>query len=248
MAFEQAQKLDPNLVRPASVLINYSVERGHLNEAWLKAQELYQRFPDESYSSFALSYVLRYAGLNEEAARMCDRTLALDKTKSLFRSCFIPYYFLGEYGKAEQVIREQEPGSTQWADYALGRVHLAGGDRSLALQNFKEVHDIRGKFVTACLTGVPVKDTAGQFESYATDNDPEITWDTAALLSYCGEPERAVRLTRSAIAHNFCGYPLIERDPLLASVRSRPEYSELRASAIACQQNFLKFRKSFQQK
>lgn len=247
MAREQALKLDPNMISSARALILMRIERGHLNEAWVDVQRLSRQYPDAPATSYMLSYALRYAGLDEEAARFCDRAIALDTSKSRFITCADIYSRLGDYEKAARVIRERETG-TQFAFGTLGDIYLSQGNKELALQNLQELHDFRGTFITGCIKGTPDKRLAEKYEAYATDNDPEVMWAASKWLSYCGETDRAVRLIRSAIAHNCCLYPYIEREPLLANVRSRPEYSELRAAAMACQQNFVKFRESLEQK
>ena len=51
---------------------------------------------------FALSYVLRYAGMLEESARECETALSLDSGNYQFRSCAITFE---EMGNPEQGTR-----------------------------------------------------------------------------------------------------------------------------------------------
>jgi hypothetical protein len=73
--------------------------------------------------------------------------------------------------------------------------------------------------------------------------DPFPKYALAAWDSFCGEPEFAFRELRRAIEQNYCAYPQMETDPLLAKVRAMPEFGEIRSLGIACQQHFLEHRK-----
>jgi hypothetical protein len=74
-------------------------------------------------------------------------------------------------------------------------------------------------------------------------HDPAPKYLLAAMDSFCGQPEFAFRELRRAIEQNYCAYPQMETDPLLAKVRAMPEFAELRSLGIACQQRFLQHRK-----
>ena len=70
-------------------------------------------------------------------------------------------------------------------------------------------------------------------------DDPETNYLMGGHLAYCGRTNGALEMLRKAIKGKYCSYPAIDTDPLFASVRARPEYAEVRASAIQCQNNFL---------
>ena len=73
--------------------------------------------------------------------------------------------------------------------------------------------------------------------------DPGLKYALAAVDSFCGHPEFAFHELRRAIEQNYCAYPQLETDPLLAKVRAMPEFAEIRSLGIACQQHFLEHRK-----
>jgi hypothetical protein len=74
------------------------------------------------------------------------------------------------------------------------------------------------------------------------DDDPGPKYSMGAWYSFCGQPKRAYPALRRAIAQNYCAYPEMETDPLLARIRATPEFDEIRSSGIACQQHFLEHR------
>jgi eukaryotic-like serine/threonine-protein kinase len=129
-AYERALTLDPNLIDAASQLITTRAERGELVDSYGEALALVNRFPDSSQSHFALSYVLRYAGLLDEASRECDRALALDSTDSALRSCAWPFAWLGQYQEAMRFL-ELDRGSV-WVTRAITFILLAQGKQAEA--------------------------------------------------------------------------------------------------------------------
>jgi hypothetical protein len=38
---------------------------------------------------------------------------------------------------------------------------------------------------------------------------------------------------------NYCSYPAMDSDPLLANLRGRSEFAEIRSRAMACNRRFL---------
>jgi hypothetical protein len=74
-------------------------------------------------------------------------------------------------------------------------------------------------------------------------HDPLPKYMLAAWDSFCGQPVLAFRELRRAISQNYCAYPQMETDPLLAKIRAMPEFAEVRSLGIACQQHFLEHRK-----
>jgi len=87
-AYERALSLDPNREMAASNLIVNRVERGELGRAYDAATDLVRRRTAERpMAHFALSYVLRYAGMQEKAAQECNAARSLDPGNFSFRSC-----------------------------------------------------------------------------------------------------------------------------------------------------------------
>src|SRR5262249_26368040 len=90
-AQEKALALDPNLPEAASRLIVYQTELGDLAGSYRRALEIARRRPGDANARFSVAYVLRYAGLLEEAARECDASLAADPHNGRFRSCGVVF-------------------------------------------------------------------------------------------------------------------------------------------------------------
>src|SRR5262249_45340693 len=68
-AMERALALDPNLIFAASQLVTNLVERRESAKAYKQASDLIKRHPENAQAHFAMSYVLRYAGMLEQSAQ-----------------------------------------------------------------------------------------------------------------------------------------------------------------------------------
>src|SRR5262249_14241716 len=99
-AAQKALALDPNLTAASGRLIILSTEAGNLVEADAKARNLVRRRPRDAQAHFSLAYVLRYAGVLDEAARECEAARALDPRNRKPRSCGFLYMQMGDYKRA----------------------------------------------------------------------------------------------------------------------------------------------------
>ena len=75
-------------------------------------------------------------------------------------------------------------------------------------------------------------------------HDPEPAYWGAGESAFCGRPVDALHMLQYSIAHGYCAYPAMDRDPVFSSLRSLPEFAALRTQAQQCQQRFLDYRRS----
>jgi hypothetical protein len=68
--------------------------------------------------------------------------------------------------------------------------------------------------------------------------DAEEAHVLATVLSFCDLQAEAVRLPIRAVAENYCAVDGLERDPLFASLRARPEYPAILRQARECRDRF----------
>ena len=68
-ALERAVALDPNLITASAELITNRTDRGEIRNAYAESSALVKRRPDSAQAHFTLSYVLRYVGSLDDAAR-----------------------------------------------------------------------------------------------------------------------------------------------------------------------------------
>jgi len=122
---ERALNLDPNLTIAAGQLINNRVERGELGKAYLEAKELVKRRPKSASAHFTLSYVLRYAGMLEDATGECDTAIKLEPREFSLRSCAAAFMELGKTQRAMQFVN-LDAGS-EWANYMIPFILIRDG-------------------------------------------------------------------------------------------------------------------------
>jgi TolB-like protein/predicted Ser/Thr protein kinase len=242
-ASTRALKLDPELVSASGRLIMIRVEKGQLNEAYDDAVELLARRPDDANAHFAVSYVLRYAGLADESARECEAALALDPTYFRWRSCSLAFLALLRYERA-LVFTELDAGS-RWANSNADMILFTQGKTAEALRFLQRLPMESGHrlFIEAHLRGESAEaarlaaDWAGEER-----HDPEAMYHAGSRLAGFGFQELALPLLRRAVKQNYCSYPVLDINPFFDGLRDDPGFVEIRSMARECQQRFLDHR------
>jgi Tfp pilus assembly protein PilF len=231
--FGRALEIDPQLISAATWLAGLQVEGGDLGGALEKSSELVQRRPDAAVAHFNFGYVLRYAGLLEDSARECDQALALDPRNAAWRSCAATFSFLGKYDRAIEYTRLD--GASQWAATIEMDIRLRQGQREQALLLLPKARGGPAETMQPCLSGSP----SAAAEKWRTalprllaGRDPEPKYYQATQAAFCNQNEVALQLLRSSIEGNFLAYPGMDKDPLLAGIRSNPEFGRIRALAV----------------
>ena len=240
-AYERALSLDPNLVEAASNLIVNRVERGELGRAYDAATDLVRRRPQSADAHFALSYVLRYAGMQEKAAQECNAARSLDPGNFTFRSCAWVFMALGQTDRAMDFIH-LDAGS-EWAAWATPYVYLTAGNVALAREAVKSVAKApiyHRDLLVACTQAQKPADmdriVREEEASVMTEPDPEAWYHVGALMAYCGQKDAALRLLKAAVQQNYCAYSALLEDPLLKSLRKETAFDEVLTAASTCQE------------
>jgi eukaryotic-like serine/threonine-protein kinase len=242
-AYERALALDPDYSDAAGMLITNRVERGDLGRAYKDAKALVARHPENAMAHFALSYVLRYGGMLQEAAQECDKAVSLDPGNYQFRSCSLVFDLMGNTDRAMDFLR-LDPGS-QWFTGNLVPHYARVGKTAEALEDARKVspNDPYREVMIACFDQRGPADldqkVSAATPGFLADPDPENRYWDATLMAACGKRDVAVRLLKSAIAGRYCAYNALQTDPLLAPLRGTPDFSSLLSAAKECQDQFL---------
>jgi TolB-like protein/predicted Ser/Thr protein kinase len=246
-ALERALTIDPDLVPAASALITNRTESGELAKAYADAVELVRRRPQSGQAHFALSYVLRYAGMAEDAGRECETALALDRGDYQFRSCALAFEQIGEIGKALEFARLDS--GSQWTTRRIPTILLRGGRTKEAKEAVKQQNrssnELEEAYQTIFLGCANHTSSVGWSDSARkvaidseADMDSENHYFLGAFLAFCGEKDGGVKLLRSALAKGYCATSALQADPFLSKLRGSEEFYQLMAASKDCQNRF----------
>jgi tetratricopeptide (TPR) repeat protein len=240
-AYERALALDPNRVAAASNLITNRVERGELGRAYDAATDLVRRRPQSGDAHFALSYVLRYAGMQEKATQECNAARSLDPGAFNFRSCAWAFLELGQTDRAMDFVH-LDAGS-EWAAWVTPYVYLTAGNVAQAREAAKKVAKAplyHRDLLVACTQAQRPADmdriVREAESSTMMELDPEEWYHVGALMAYCGQKEAALRLLKAAVQQNYCAYSALLGDPLLKDLRKETAFNEVLTAASVCQE------------
>jgi|SRR5215831_4371190 len=243
-AYERALQLDPNRIGAAGQLITNRVERGELRKAYQEAQDLVKRRPDSAQTHFVMGYVYRYAGMLEKSTSECDTALTLDPGNYTFRSCAWAFMELGNTDRAEDYVR-LDAGS-EWAAYVIPSILLRQGKVAEAREAVKHMPTTpryRRDLLEACLGLRPASELDRMArEAEATqpsEPDPETWYYEGAIFGYCGKKQAALHRLEAAVEQNYCAHSNLLSDPLLAKLRSEPEFNKVLTAASQCQEAML---------
>ena len=240
-AYERALALDPNRELAASNLITNRVSHGELGRAYDAATDLVRRRPQSADAHFALSYVLRYAGMQEKATQECNTSLSLDPGNFNFRSCALAFLELGKTDQAMDFVHLDA--GTEWAAWMTPYVYLAAGNVAQARESVKYVAKApfyHRELLAACTQAQRPPDldriVREAESSTMTEPDPEQWYLTGAVMAHCGQKGAALRLLKAAVQQNYCAYSALLEDPLLKDLRKETAFNELLTAGSKCQE------------
>lgn len=240
-AVKKALEIDPDYVGASAALTLGQVERGQLVEGYKAARELVSRRPDSADAHFIVSYVLRYAGLLSEAAPECDKALLIDgqTQNSGVRSCAVVFILRQDYARALNYLNV-DPDSDLSKSLTLEMFVRQGRDQDALRHSASYVPKWGGfDLLVAKLQRKSSAEIHSMAQTLKPSQDPETNYFAGAHLAYVGEPEAALEMLRAAVKGNYCSYPAMDSDPFFVSLRTRPEFAEIRNAGMQCQNSFL---------
>ena len=241
-AAHRALQLDPDLIDAAMRLIVQRTEDGQIVEAYREAKQLVSRRPESAQAHFVLSYALRYGGALQEAATECNTALSLDRGDRGLRSCALVFQELNDYPRALEFAR-LDAGS-EWSAGVVAEIFLRQGKLAEALAI--SVNTPRRRILSDWAIHAPDAqidaDVAKLLQVRPGRGDGEPLFLNAGVLTYCNRADVALDFMRRAVERNYCSYPAMDSDPLLAPARRLPGYAAVHAAAVACHARFLRER------
>jgi serine/threonine protein kinase len=243
-AYQRALSLEPGRVGAAGFLAANEVESGNLDKAYADAKELVKRRPDNAFAHYSLAYVVRYAGLLEEAQKECDAATAIDPENFNWRSCSFAFFEAGKMSWAKQYLNKDA--GSEWANSVMVSVLMREGRmgeaRRATLRMTANPTWMRD-FLQVCLDKAPATEVHRRAElaqnELLPETDSELKYYQGTLLAACGEKGIAYKFLAKAVDEKYCAYQALQADPLLSGVQTDPEFRQILAAAEACQKKFL---------
>ena len=238
-AVERASAIDPGYGAAQYALALVHVERGELLPAYRIAQNAVRQNPDNPISAFTMAYVLRYPGLMQESEAQCEIARTFDRRNANLRSCAVAFLEHGDYDKALDYIHLDA--DVSWNNALTIDILLREGKEKEALQIGQPDIGTWTSYdmLLACAAHKPAAEIAALASHIKPEDDPETNYFAASHLAYCGQTTAALDMLKRTVQANYCAYPAMDTDPMFASIRSLPEYAEIRSLGMSCQNNFL---------
>ncbi len=243
-ALRRALSLDPNLEDAAQQIVSLDTDAGKLAQAYKEARTMVDNRPRSGFAHFTLSYVLRYAGLSNEAAKECDAAMQLDPGNYQFRSCSAVFAASGQYQRARDFLR-LDAGS-EWSNNVEITILLREGKTSEAIERLRNIPAspfFHGRALLVCYESPRASGSQQILDQAERDflafRDPEPRYSQAGLFNPCLGNAFTARLLKSAIEGGYCAYDNLQFDPILIAFRKAPEYPALLVEAKQCQDRFL---------
>ena len=240
-------ELEPdNLAFRASILYDLAhraAQDGGISpgKAYRGIEDLLRRQPDRARLHFMASWILREAGLLQESARECEASLVMDAKDAGSRSCGVTFMLLGNYSRAFDFLR-LDPNAEISRGIAID-TQLRQGDIREILKPSTRLPQWSGYgMVVAYLKHQPRQEISAMAGQVQVSPDPETNYLSATHLAYAGQPEAALAMLKQAVEEGYCSYPGMDSDPLLAGMRSKPVFAEIRLMGKQCREKFLRDR------
>ena len=239
-AYRKALALEPGRTDAAGSLAINQADTGNLEKGLEDARALVKRRPDNAFAHFSLAYVLRYAGLLNDAQAECDKALAIDPKDYNWRSCAFAFFEAGKEARAMQYLKLDD--GSEYANAVKVTVLMREGKMTEAQRAVQPMTEnplwMRG-VLQACLNKEPAEEVRRAAETaekaLAPVHNSALKYYEGAVLAACGEKKMAFEFLRTAVGQRYCAHEALLEDPLLAGVRGDPEFQEIVRAAAECQ-------------
>ncbi len=243
-AFGRANQLDPGMPMVHTWIAVDMIERGKLDEGLRALREELRINPNEAEAHWWLTEAYLYGGMLDESIAEGEQALQLDPRVNA-GSTLNSYLHAGRYDK---FLATLPPGEGARTVFYRGLCYLYMKDSSRAAAEFERAYQLdptllHAKYGRGMLYALQHQPAEGirflqKVEKETPAEDGEMLYKMAQAYALLGDAPSALRLWRSAIDHNFYCTACFGRDPLLASIRSQPDYSANMKIAEERHENF----------
>lgn len=240
-AYEKAIALNPSLVEPRIYMANLLTDTGRVEQAVPLLRSVLQDSPNNAEAHWELGYAYRFGGMLNESVAECEKARQNNPQVKINSSAMNSYLYLGEYEKFLQSLPVNDSVYILFyrgfAEYYLNNRDQAAHDFDRAFQENPALLPAQvGKAFSDSIkhdNGAGLKlleQTEGKIDERGV-SDAEGIYKVAQAYAVLGDKVSALHMLRHSIGGGFFCYPYFERDPLLQSLRSEPEFQTLMKQA-----------------
>jgi serine/threonine-protein kinase len=247
-AYEKAMALNPGLVESRIYMANMLTDTGRVELAVPLLRTALQTSPNNPSLHWELGYAYRFAGMLQESVAECEKARQNDPNVKINSSALNAYLYLGEYEKFLESLPQKDSAYLLFyrglAEFYLGRPEQATAHFDRAYMLDPSLMPARvGKAMSESIVGQHdaavqlLRQTEGEMEARGV-GDAEFKYKMTQAYAVLGEKSSALHMLQHTIEGGFFCYPCLESDPLLASIRSDPEFQRLASEARERHQQF----------
>jgi DNA-binding winged helix-turn-helix (wHTH) protein/TolB-like protein len=237
-AFSKALSLQPTLIDARVYMANMLTDTGRVEEAVPLLREALKTNPNHAETHWELGYAYRFGGMLPESVSECEQARQLDPGVKLNSSALNAYLYLGQYDRFLESLPKTDESALIVFYRGLGEYYKQNSHQ--AEMNFDHAFELdrsllQAKVGKAISFQIKHEDSDAvaalrSLESKIKERgtvDPEATYKVAEAYATMGENTSALRMMRQSIENGFFPYPYFATDPLLKTIRSESEFTQL---------------------
>jgi DNA-binding winged helix-turn-helix (wHTH) protein/TolB-like protein len=241
-ALAKALSLQPDEIDARIYLANMYTDTGRVEKAVPLLREALKTNTNRAEIHWELGYAYRFAGMLPESVAECERARQLDPGVKLNSSTLNGYLYLGRYDQFLESLPETDDVAFIVFYRGLGEYYKKNSEPAKA--HFDHAYELdrtllQAKVGKALSLGIQQQNSEAigilhALEAKINEHgviDPEAMYKIAQAYASVGDKASALRVLRHSIENGFFPYPYFARDPLLDSLRSEGEFSNLMDAA-----------------
>jgi TolB-like protein/cytochrome c-type biogenesis protein CcmH/NrfG len=247
-AYLKAIALSPKLPEPRIYMANMLTDTGRVEQAVPLLRTALETSPNNAELHWELGYAYRFAGMLPESVAECERARQIDPEVKINSSAMNSYLYLGQYAQFLQSLPEQDTAYILFYR-GLGEYYLHHSDQ--AAHDFDRAYTMEpsllpasvGKAISFSIAGRHaaalelLRHTEDRMEERGV-SDAESMYKVAQAYAVLGDKPAALHLLSHTIEGGFFCYSCFATDPLLADLRTLPEFQRLSERARQRQDEF----------
>jgi len=238
MAFERALALQSDQIDARIYMANMFTDTGHVEKSVPLLREALRTNPNRAEIHWELGYAYRFAGMLQESVLESELARRLDPGVKLNSSTLNSYLYLGQYDKFLGSLPDSVDQPLIVFYRGFGEYYKKNWDA--AGRNFDQAYELDRTLLQAQVgralsfairhresQGEDILRTVETRLNQRTVGDPEAVYKIAQAYAALGNAPAALRVLKRSVNGGFFPYPYIANDPLLDSLRQKPEFSEV---------------------